>query len=805
MNLGKQLHKLGAAAYSHPWRVITAWVVLLIILGAGAATFMKPASSAISIPGTEAQKAIDRSNELFPESGKGSGRIVFHAKDDTSLDDAKRDIESFTARVESTDGVSSAVSPFTNGDALVDKSGTIGYVAIQFDEEIGSIPASTTDRIIDEANKLRSDTLQVEAGGALIDKTPDEILGIGEVVGVVIALGVLVATLGSLIAAGMPILTAILAVGVSTAGLFSLGQLFTINTTTPVLGIMLGLAVGIDYSLFIISRYRTLLQSGYRNKEAAARALGTAGNAVVFAALTVVIALAALSVVSIPFMTTMGLAGASSIAVAALMAITFMPALLGLAGNRIFAKNARAKVVAAQKRGPKKAQSISHQTFWYKWGEKVTRRPWLVLVVSLVLVGVMALPMRDLTLGLPSDQYSAESSTERRAYELVTEGFGKGYNGPLLLVVEDLPEVSEADEAAVRAEAEAAYDKQVAEATAKQEAYFKQKAATVTTFEEQLALQQEIAAAQTEGAKQQAVAKGQIDETVAEYAKFVQLAAVAERITKIDDVATASPVQVKENGTAGLVQVVPTSAPSDQATTDLIETLREESTQKELTNNNGAVFGVTGATALQNDVNAKLASALPLYLAVVVGLSLLLLVIAFRSILVPLKATLGFLLSVAVMFGAIVAVFQWGWFGVTDAPGPIVSFIPIIAIGILFGLAMDYEFFLVSGMHEAYSRTKDAKRAVVHGFGAGSKVVTAAAVIMISVFAGFISNHDATIQAMGLGLAVGILIDAFVVRMTIVPAVMTLLGKSAWWLPKWLDRILPHVSIEGETETASRK
>jgi RND superfamily putative drug exporter len=228
--------------------------------------------------------------------------------------------------------------------------------------------------------------------------------------------------------------------------------------------------------------------------------------------------------------------------------------------------------------------------------------------------------------------------------------------------------------------------------------------------------------------------------------------------------------------------------------------LRDENKQKELTGSDATSLAVTGSTALQEDISAKLGAALPQYLAIVVGLSLILLIVAFRSIVVPIKATLGFLLSVLAMFGALVAVFQWGWFGISDAPGPIVSFIPIIAIGILFGLAMDYEFFLVSGMHESYAHEKDAKRAVVHGFGAGSKVVTAAGVIMVSVFAGFITNHDATIQAMGFGLAVGILVDAFVVRMTIVPAVMSLLGKSAWWLPKWLDKRLPHVSIEGEAE-----
>jgi RND superfamily putative drug exporter len=322
--------------------------------------------------------------------------------------------------------------------------------------------------------------------------------------------------------------------------------------------------------------------------------------------------------------------------------------------------------------------------------------------------------------------------------------------------------------------------------------------AQAVTAQQQLALQQEAAQAQIAGEKQQQAALGRIEQTVDQYAKYVQLQKIATAISNLDNVEKTLPALVTDDGTAGIIQVVPKSAPADQATTKLIASLRTPTTQHDISGNSIVSLAVTGSTALQEDISAKLGAALPQYLAIVVGLSLVLLIIAFRSIIIPLKATLGFLLSVAAMFGALVAVFQWGWFGITDAPGPIVSFIPIIAIGFLFGLAMDYEFFLVSGMHEAFARTQDARQAVVRGFGMGSKVVTAAGIIMVSVFAGFISNHDDTIRAMGFGLAVGILIDAFIVRMTIVPAVMILIDRAAWWLPKWLDRRLPHVSIEGE-------
>jgi RND superfamily putative drug exporter len=376
---------------------------------------------------------------------------------------------------------------------------------------------------------------------------------------------------------------------------------------------------------------------------------------------------------------------------------------------------------------------------WYKWGQKITRHPVISLIVSVIIIGIIALPVKDLQLGLPTDQYAATSTTQRKAYDLLTDGFGVGFNAPLTVVVEGLPVVSAADRA-----------------------------------------------------------------VAGPYANLVQLGKVAATISKLDDVNQAVPAAATMNGTAGIIQVIPKSAPVDHATTELISTLRSVAEQKTITGSTNISLSVTGATALQGDINSKLGNALPQYLLVVVGLSLILLIIAFRSLLVPLKATIGFLLSVLAMFGSLVAVFQWGWFGLAAAPGPIISFIPIIAIGIVFGLAMDYEFFLVSSMHESYVQTRNAKRAVVEGFGVGSKVVTAAAIIMISVFAGFITNHDATVQAIGFGLAVGILVDAFLVRMTIVPAVMTLLGDAAWWIPKWLDKRLPHISIEGNEEKTNK-
>lgn len=795
MNLGKSLHKLGEAAFARPWRFISFWVVVLAVVGFAASQFMQPTSSSISIPGTEAQKAIDRVGELFPDNGGGTARIVFHAKDGT-INDARRDIEQVVKSSGEVKGVSEVVSPFVD-QSFVSDDGKVAYAIVQLDEQLGSIEKSTVSGIEKAVENGRTSSLQIEVGGDVSQSPPDEIVGIGEAIGVAIALVVLLMTLGSLIAAGMPIISALLAVGVSTAGLFSLSEVIDINSTTPVLGIMLGLAVGIDYSLFIISKYRSLVVQGYEYKEAAARAMGTAGNAVVFAAITVIIALSALSVVNVPFMTTMGLAGAASIAIAALVAISLIPALLGLAGPRVFSKKQLRRAGIAKASGVQKIKPIKYNSFWYKWGKAITTRPVTVLIAAVLVVGAVAWPVHDLNLGLPSDQYAAKSSTERKAYDLLTQGFGAGFNGPLVVVAEGLPEVSDAERSVIRDAAMKEFNAEVAEQTKVQQAAFQQEMAMATTMEQQLALQQKAMQMQAEGEAQKQAALKKIEENVEQYSKFVQLNKLGEELSKLDNVQQVMPGLVTDDGTAGILQVVPKTSPSDDRTVALIEKIRDQDYQKTV----DAKLGVTGSLALQEDINAKLTAALPVYLAVIVGLSLVLLIVAFRSILVPIKATLGFLLSVLAMFGAMVAVFQWGWFDLTDAPGPLVSFVPIIATGVLFGLAMDYEFFLVSGMHESYSNSKNAKQAVVHGFAGGSKVVTAAAVIMISVFAGFMTNHEAVIQSVGFGLAFGILIDAFIVRMTITPAVMTLLGKNSWWLPAWLDKRLPHISIEGEAES----
>ena len=804
--MGKGLHKMGEYIFSRPWRFIALWVIILGIAGGVGASLSRPMSEAITIPGTQAQTTLDRLRQLFPDAGAGTGRVVFEVAEGSSIEQHKTIVESTLKDIENVDGVKRVISPFEYRDAI-SKDGRIAYAQVQLEHQAGQIDDTTLSRVQQAVSTAQKDGLRAHIAGDLINNAPGEILGIGEVIGVLIALMVLIVTLGSLVAAGLPIIVAIAAVAVSMGVLLAAGHWLEISSTSPVMAVMLGLAVGIDYSLFIVSKYRSLRLGGMPAQAAIGRATGTAGNAVVFAATTVVIALAALSVVGIPFMTIMGLAGAGTVAMAAVVAVTLLPALLGLAGDKIFSKKTRRQLAqAGAHKGAHISQSSkahrSSRVFGERWARFVVAHPWRVIIGSIVVVAAIAWPVAQIQLGIPTDQYAAPTSSQRQAYDAITRGFGEGYNAPLAVVVENLPKVDDAAKNAVRQKLRPEFDARVAAERQATEKTFAAKLADATTPAEMLTLQQEMQQAQAQAPHKLAQAEQQFEQTVERYAKLYYLNQTGERLAAHNkSITKVVPAMVNDDTSAGVLQVIPKDSPTSQGTKDLIAWLRSDDATA-AAQQHGTRLAVTGSTAIEVDINQKLAQALPVYLVVVVGLSLIILMIAFRSILVPLKATLGFLLSVGAMFGAIVMAFQWGWFGITDAPAPIVSFIPIIGIGILFGLAMDYEFFLVSNMHEAYahSKTPDAKQAVHHGFVAGAKVVTAAAIIMVAVFAGFVSNHNITIQAIGFGLAVGILVDAFIVRMALVPAVMAVLGKHAWWLPRWLDNVLPHVSIEGEEE-----
>jgi RND superfamily putative drug exporter len=711
------LYKLGRLAFRRRHFVALMWVALLTLAGVGAISAPAAGTTSFSIPGTEAQKAFDLLEQRFPGASAdgATGRMVFKAPEGEKMTDAanKATVAKTVKALGDGSEVVSVTDPFTTN--AVSKDGTVAYLSVKYDAPAVGLKDATRDALETAGDDARGTGLTVDVGGDALQAQPDA-GGIGEAIGLAIAAVVLVITLGSMIAAGLPLLTAIIGVGIGVSTITALAKALDLGSTTNTLAAMIGLAVGIDYALFIVSRYRAELAAGRDREEAVGRATGTAGSAVVFAGLTVVIALAGLSVVNVPMLTKMGLAAAGTVVIAVLIALTMIPALLGYAGRKVRP--------AGEKREKPRADAAARKpvkpNLGTRWASFVIRRPAAVLLLGVVGLGAVALPVSQLELGLPDDGSQPTSTTQRRAYDLLSEGFGPGFNGPLMIVVD-----------------------------AKNSDDPKAAAATVT-----------------------------------------------DGIKGLKDVVTVTPATFNKAGDTATITVVPDSKPSSAQTEDLVHAIRDDVASKA-----DADVLVTGTTALNIDFSQKLSDALIPYLALVVGLAFLLLIVVFRSILVPLKAALGFLLSVLAALGAVVAVFQWGWLGGllgVEETGPIMSMMPIFMVGVVFGLAMDYEVFLVTRMREAYVHGESPSQAIVTGFKHSARVVVAAAVIMMAVFGGFISSGESMIKMIGFGLAIAVLFDAFVVRMAIVPAVLALLGHRAWWLPKWLDRALPNVDVEGE-------
>ena len=710
------LYRLGRLAFRRRRLVLILWIAVLAAVGIGAMSSTGKTSDSFTLPGTQSQKAIDLLGEEFPQASAGgaSARVVFEAADGQKLTATahKAAVESLVAKLGKSPQVASVSDPFTSGQ--VSKDGTIGYAGVTYKVAQADVSDAAHDvqtAVVEQGEKAG---ITVSLGGDGVADTAAS--KAAELIGLGVAAVALVITFGSMIAAGLPLLTAILGVGAAILSITVATQFFDIASQTSALALMLGLAVAIDYALFIVSRYRNEIRDGHDPEEACGRALGTAGSAVVFAGLTVIIALAGLSVIGIQMLTSMGLGSAFAVAVAVVIALTLLPALLGFAGMRIMKNKLLSPRMKALERGEGDSMGV-------RWAKFVTRNPVKVLAVSVIGLGLLAIPAMSLRLTLPDDSMKPPGSTQRLAYDTLSKGFGPGFNGPLTVVVDarnsDDPKAAAADATAV--------------------------------------------------------------------------------LGKLDDVASVRDAAFNEAGDVAIIGVVPESSPTSQATKDLVADIRDHSAA--LQKDTGADLMVTGATAVNIDVSTKLAQALIPYLAIVVGLALILLLLVFRSILIPLKAALGFLLTIASTLGVLVAVFQWGWladiFGV-DQTAPIVSVLPILLIGVVFGLAMDYEVFLVTRMREEYVHGATPTQAVIGGFRHSGRVVTAAAVIMIAVFSGFLLDDAALIKSVGLGLASAVLFDAFVVRMTIVPAVLALLGHRAWALPRWLDRAMPNVDVEGE-------
>ncbi|MEV8374854.1 MMPL family transporter [Kribbella sp. NPDC056861] len=708
------LYRLGRFAFRRRRLMVFIWLGLLVAGITGAATLSGPASNGFSIPGTESQRALDLLDERFPQAGAdgATARIVFQAPEGGKLADPANTalVKSTIERISTGPQVARVVDPFTA--KAISADGRIGYAQVSYKVTAQEVTPEDQEAVAEAVKPAREAGLTVEYGGDAMQVQQEQ--SATEVIGVGVAAVVLLITFGSLIAAGLPLLSALIGVGIGAGVITAATGFIDIGSGTPILAVMIGLAVSIDYALFIMSRYRHELGTGLEPEEAVGRAVGTAGSAVVFAGLTVVIALGGLFVVDIPFLTQMGLAAAFTVVIAVAIALTLLPALLGMAGRRVLG----GKIPGLRGGDPEAVNG--KPSAGRRWAGFVTRRPVAVLLVAVVGLGALAIPATDLKLGLPDDSTSAPDSSQRKAYELLSEGFGPGFNGPLMLVVDTA---------------------------------------------------------------------GSADPKAA-------AAGTADVVRKLPDVAVVTPPAFNPQGDTAILTVVPSSGPSTDETKALVEAIRDAPQV------GGAKVSVTGSTAFNIDISDKLSGALLPYLSLIVGLAFILLMLVFRSILVPLKATLGFLLTVGATFGAVVAVFQWGWLagplGIEGQTGPIISMLPVFLVGIVFGLAMDYQVFLVTRMREEHVHGAAPTKAVVDGFSHSARVVTAAAVIMVAVFSGFILSSETLVREIGFGLAIAVAIDAFVVRMTIVPAVMALLGRSAWWLPRWLDRLLPDVDVEGE-------
>ncbi len=743
------LYRLGKTAFRRWPLFLVVWLVAMAGVGTFAATMSRPMTDSFSIPGIPSERAADLQAELFPGAvdafDQASVNVVVAAPAGHTLtertyaaavDRVVADLGDLpqmpatelanpaqTAAAQRAQLVKQAVEAgATRAQAEVDartlsplsRDERVGVIGFAFDvETIADVRPATIAALHDVLESDSVDGLTVEANGAGATGQP-ELGGSSELIGIAVALLILVLTFGSLVAAGLPIVTALVGVGIGITGVTGVTAFVDIGSTTPMLATMIGLAVGIDYALFILARYRSELEHTDDREEAVGVAVGTAGSAVVFAGLTVLIALSALAVVRIPFLTTMGLAAAATVFIAVLVALTLLPAILGLMRKRAFGAQVR-------RYAPKRDADGRILNNGVRWARLVGRAPVAVVVLVVVGLGAIALPLQSLHLAFPTDGTASVDTTQRRASDLVAGAFGPGRDAPLLVVVDgrDVP----------AADRPAAYG------------------------------------------------------------------AVTAWAARQDGVVNAQVVAQNERGTGAQVLVTPATGADDTATEDLLLDLRDG--QAGIEQETGTTTGVTGLTAITTDVSERLSDALPRYLAVVIGLAFLLLMLVFRSILVPLTATLGFLLSVLATLGATVAVFQEGAFGLLEGQ-PIVSFMPIFLIGLVFGLAMDYQVFLVSRMREAHVHGATTREAVVDGFRNSGRVVAAAAVIMTSVFAAFMLIDEPIVKSMGFALAVAVVFDAFVVRMTLIPALMYLLGEKAWWLPAWLDRLLPDVDVEGE-------
>ncbi|KJL21187.1 Membrane protein YdfJ [Microbacterium oxydans] len=746
------LSSLGRWSFRHPWRVLVSWLLALGIAGAGALVLGAGTDNTFSIPGTESQAGLEQLTRSFPQVSGTNAQFIVVAADGDKITDAEyqKDIEGAVDELGDLDGVLAATSPYDEMvKGMINDDDTAAIVRVQFDGESTDVSEETKDALRTVVADLGAELpagSQTSLGGDLFAISIPGVT-LTEAVGLLIALLVLIVTFRSFVVAGLPLLTAVLGVGISMAGIFTATAFATVSSTTPLLALMLGLAVGIDYALFIMARHQDQVRDGVDPEESASRAVGTAGSAVVFAGVTVLIALIGLGFAGIPFLTTMGIAASAAVAVAVAIAVTLTPALLGFMKGRVVGRPKKVRASKTKKSAGGTADDAAPSPKAVpvrgsaRWVGGVMKHPVLVSIAVVLGLGIVAVPALSLDLALPNAGVLPKDNEARQTYDLVGEEFGPGFNGPMILT------------------------------------------GTIVTSTDPLTLMEDLG---------DAVAK----------------------VPGVKEVALATP---NETADTGIVQIVPETAPDDPATADLVRELRSH--HDEWLDEFGIDLKVTGFTAVGIDISDQLGNALLPFGIFVIGLSLILLTIVFRSLWVPITAAAGYLLSIVAAFGVVGAVFEWGWFADllhVAKVGPIISFMPIILMGVLFGLAMDYQVFLVSRMREDFVHDKDATspnratrraaalRAVRSGFTGSAKVVTAAGLIMFAVFVAFVPEGDSSLKPIALGLAAGIAFDAFLVRMTLIPALMAILGERAWELPRWLEKILPRIDVEGEAVERER-
>jgi RND superfamily putative drug exporter len=716
------LAALARFSYHRRRLVLVLWIVALVGLGFLASAAGGAYRNNFTLPNVESQRAFDLLRTKFPSQSGDTAEVVFKTDGNITDPAVQQRIEGVLAEVGKVPHVVGIASPYDDGgERNIAKAGDIAYATIQFDKRANDIPKSVGTKIIDIAAAQSHDGLQVEAGGQIIQNSEQGAPPASSGIAIIAAIVILLISFGSVIAMGLPIITALFGLGIGLSGLMIIATVLDVPEFAPEVAAMIGLGVGIDYALFIVTRYRQELHSGHTPEHAVHIALTTAGRAVLLAGATVVVSLLGMLLMGLSFLQGLALGASLTVLVTMMASITLLPAILGFAGRNID----KLKVP-----GMHRDESEHRQSVWFRWSRQVQRHPWAYTIVGFVIVVLLGIPALRIHLGNSDAGLDPQSFTTRHAYDLLSEGFGPGFNGPLVLAA-STPNAGDA-----------------------------------ATLDE---LQQKLA--DTPG------------------------------------VAQASPPRFNDGGTAAVINVIPSTAPQDTKTQDLISHLRDDVIPSAVRGTDVHV-DVGGAVAVGIDLSDYLAQRLPLFLGAVLILSFLLLMVVFRSLVVPLKAVIMNVLSIAAAYGVVVAIFQWGW-GISilgvDKGGPIEAFVPMMLFAILFGLSMDYEVFLISRIREEYLKTGRNETAVADGLASTARVITAAAAIMIAVFLSFVLGDTRVIKLFGIGLASAIFIDATLVRMLLVPATMELLGDANWWLPKWLDRILPHVEVEGHVDESDEE